>query len=57
MQICVAAAALDATPVTTEKDWVRLPQPTRSMVQTVPVTLEWQDEGQIRALLAGLRGD
>ena len=54
MQICVEAAALDATPVTTEKDWVRLPQPTRAMVQTVPVTLEWQDEGQIRALLAGV---
>ena len=52
MNICVEAAALDATPVTTEKDWVRLPLQTRSMVQTVPVTLEWQDEDQVRALLA-----
>jgi tetraacyldisaccharide 4'-kinase len=57
MQICVEAAALDATPVTTEKDWVRLPQPTRAKVQTVPVTLEWQDEARVRALLAGVVGD
>ena len=57
MQICVEAAALDATPVTTEKDWVRLPQPTRAMVQTVPVTLQWHDESQMRALLAGVLGD
>jgi len=56
MQICVEAAALDATPVTTEKDWVRLPVPTRPMVQSVPVVLEWQDEGQMRELLAGLLG-
>jgi tetraacyldisaccharide 4'-kinase len=52
MQICVEAAALDAVPVTTEKDWVRLPVPTRAMVQSVPVVLEWQDEAQVRALLA-----
>jgi len=57
MRICVEAAALDATPVTTEKDWVRLPQPTRSMVQSVPVILEWQDESEIRALLARLPGN
>jgi len=56
MRICVEAAALDATPVTTEKDWVRLPQPTRSMVQTVPVILDWRDENHIRALLAGVIG-
>lgn len=54
MKICVEAAALDATPVTTEKDWVRLPTATRSMVQTVPVALEWQNESQVRALLAGV---
>ena len=56
MQICVEAAALDATPVTTEKDWVRLPVPTRSMVQAVPVVLEWQDEHQVRALWEGVVG-
>ncbi len=56
MHICAEAAALDATPVTTEKDWVRLPQPTRAMVQTVPVTLEWQDEAQMRALLGRVLG-
>jgi len=57
MQICVEAAALDATVVTTEKDWVRLPTTTRSMVQSVPVTLEWQDEDQIRALLVRVVGN
>ena len=51
MNICVEAAALDATVVTTEKDWVRLPQPTRAMVQTVPVALRWQDANSVRALL------
>ncbi|NNE85545.1 MAG: tetraacyldisaccharide 4'-kinase [Alphaproteobacteria bacterium] len=54
MNICVEAAALDATLVTTEKDWVRLPAQTKSMVQTVPVILEWQNEDKIRALLAGI---
>ncbi len=57
MQICVEAAALDATPVTTEKDWVRLPVPTRPMIQSVPVALQWQNESQIRALLANLLGN
>ena len=52
MNICVEAVALDATVVTTEKDWVRLPTQAKAMVQTVPVTLEWQDEDQVRALLA-----
>lgn len=52
MQLCAEAAAHDATLVTTEKDWVRLPTATRAMVQTVPVVLEWQDEPQVRALLA-----
>ncbi len=50
--ICAEAAALDAIPVTTEKDWVRLPPATRSMVQTVPVILEWEDESRVRALLS-----
>ncbi|NKB48199.1 MAG: tetraacyldisaccharide 4'-kinase [Alphaproteobacteria bacterium] len=54
MNICVEAAALDAIVVTTEKDWVRLPAHTKSMVQTVPVTLEWRDEDQMRALMAGV---
>ena len=57
MNICVEAAALDAIVVTTEKDWVRLPNHTKSMVQTVPVTLEWQDEDRVRALLAGVLGE
>ena len=29
--------------MTTEKDWVRLPEEAKPMVQSVGVTLEWQD--------------
>ena len=43
MAICEEAAALEAIPVTTEKDLVRLPPEAQGMVRTVPVTLEWDD--------------
>lgn len=47
-------AALEATAITTEKDWVRLPAEFRPLVQTLPVDLVWQseaDEAAIDALL------
>jgi tetraacyldisaccharide 4'-kinase len=41
MAICEEAAALDALPITTEKDLVRLPPEAHAMVASVAVTLQW----------------
>lgn len=43
IRLCEDAAALDAMPVTTEKDHVRLPLEARDMVRVLPVALEWED--------------
>ena len=51
MRICEEAAALDAAPVTTEKDMVRLPSEARAMVESVPVTLVWGDRASIATFL------
>ncbi len=40
-----------ATPVTTEKDFVRLAPDLREGLQTLPVTLDWEDETMIETLL------
>ncbi len=45
------AAALDALPVTTAKDCVRLPPGLRSRVRALPVTVAWRDPGALQALL------
>ena len=42
----------DAVPVTTEKDYVRLPPEARALVRTLGVTLAWRDPAEPRALLA-----
>jgi len=55
MAICEEAAALEAIPVTTEKDLVRLPVEAREMVRTVPVTLEWDDPALIGTFLSARR--
>ncbi len=52
MQICEDAAAQDAVPVTTEKDFVRLPEDARAMVRAVPVVLAWDDPDAVAAFLA-----
>ena len=44
----------DAQPVTTEKDYVRLPPDARTQVRTLPVTLAWRDPAEPRSLLAPL---
>ena len=44
----------DAQPVTTEKDYVRLPPDARAAVRTLPVTLAWRDPAALRNLLAPL---
>lgn len=45
------AAILDALPVTTEKDWVRLPEAVRDRFATLPITVQWRDESALDALL------
>jgi tetraacyldisaccharide 4'-kinase len=54
MLACDMAAAKGAVPVTTAKDYVRLPPDARAMVTPVGVTLEWEDPAALEELLAGL---
>ncbi len=54
MTLVEEADAKTALPVTTEKDFVRLPEEAKPMVRTLSVTLEWRDPAGIRALLAPL---
>ncbi len=51
MTLVEHAGAQGAVPVTTEKDWVRLPQEAKPMVEPVPVTLEWQDPDAVEAVI------
>ena len=48
------AASLRATPVTTRKDFVRIPAKFRAAVTVVTVALEWAENGEIEALLEPL---
>lgn len=48
------AESLRATPVTTRKDFVRIPPAYRSKVQVVSVALEWDHPTEIEALLGQL---
>ncbi len=52
MRLCESAADADAIPVTTAKDWVRLPPEARAMVEILSVSIEWDDPGAMAALLA-----
>ena len=54
MDIVEHASARDAVPVTTEKDYVRLPEEAKLMVRTLSVALEWRDPAEPRALLRPL---
>jgi tetraacyldisaccharide 4'-kinase len=45
------ARLLDAVPVTTRKDWVKLPPAFQSQVTVIDVTLEFQDEALLATLL------
>ncbi len=51
-RVFARAAALDATPVTTPKDVVRLPGAVRSRVRVAGVTLVWDDPAALERLLA-----
>lgn len=48
------ADSLRAIPVTTRKDFVRIPQAFRSRITVVNVRLEWEAPAQIEALLEPL---
>ena len=48
------AASLRATPVTTRKDFVRIPPKFRAAITVVTVALEWGESSQIEALLEPL---
>ncbi|MGE0256152.1 MAG: tetraacyldisaccharide 4'-kinase [Alphaproteobacteria bacterium] len=54
MRLVEAAAARDALPVTTEKDWVRLPAEAQPMVTVLPVMLRWADAAALDRVLAPL---
>ncbi len=51
-ELLADAEQLGAVPVTTPKDAVRLPAALRARVRVVGVTLAWDDEAAIQALLA-----
>jgi len=57
MKLCEDAAALDAVPVTTEKDFVRLPDEARSMVRALKVELGWADPASPGRILNKIGGD
>jgi len=52
MWMAEIAATLGTKPVTTLKDWVRLPEEARLMVDTLSVTLEFADTSALDKLLA-----
>jgi tetraacyldisaccharide 4'-kinase len=52
MNLVENAGARGAIPVTTEKDWVRLPEEAKPMVQPIAINLEWQDPGDVRDVMA-----
>jgi tetraacyldisaccharide 4'-kinase len=55
MRLVEEAARLGAEPVTTRKDWVRLPAAARPMISVVDVDLIFADEDAVGRRLAGLR--
>ena len=48
------ADALRAVPVTTRKDFVRIPPAYRSRITVISVALAWEDPAAIESLLASL---
>jgi tetraacyldisaccharide 4'-kinase len=60
MLACEIASERGAVPVTTEKDYVRLPPEARRMVEPVPIDIEWAEpaatEARLRALFTAKSG-
>jgi tetraacyldisaccharide 4'-kinase len=50
--LAAAARAKNAILVTTEKDWVRLPQTWREKIHTLKVALRWDDSAALERVLA-----
>lgn len=49
--LLATAAKLEAIPVTTRKDWVRIPLAFRQRVKVVSVSLTWEDPGLVEEVL------
>ena len=56
-ELMAEADRLRAIPVTTRKDFVRIPHAFRSRVTVVTVELAWEEPAAIEALLATLHGE
>lgn len=50
-KICDHATQLGAIPVTTEKDYVRLPEEAQPLIKTIRIALEWEEENAHERLL------
>ena len=50
------AAMLDAIPVTTKKDWVRIPPAFQAKIKTIDIALRFADEAQLDRLLDKVLG-
>ncbi len=51
MKLLEYADSKGAIPVTTEKDWVRLPPDTQPMIQSISVNLEWENSNGLLNLI------
>ena len=49
--ICDRATILNAVPVTTEKDFMRLPLEARKIIHPLRIRLEWETESDLDLLL------
>ncbi len=56
MRLVEEAGRADAVPVTTAKDWVRLPAEARRLIEVVRVELAWKAPEAIAALVAKATG-
>ena len=56
-RLCAESTALDAIPVTTEKDYVRLSTEDRSRIHVLRVALDWADPQSPSQILAKITGN
>lgn len=52
--LLIQARSCKAKLITTEKDWIRLPEHWQKDIDYCPITLGWEDEGAITGLLHGI---